>query len=121
MPPALNDYKWIRAFTAYDEWQNSKFSQRNPLTFYTADFTTCQGCHMKRAANVLPEPGAKNGTFVSHRWPAGNSAVPFYYGFDEQLQKADTLARYQRLPHRVEHRQRLGSHARIDYRRGDGG
>lgn len=42
---------------------------------------------MKRAANVLPEPGAKNGTFVSHRWPAGNSAVPFYYGFNEQLEK----------------------------------
>ena len=27
LPPTLNDYKWIRAFTAYDEWQNSKFSQ----------------------------------------------------------------------------------------------
>ena len=87
LPPTLNDYKWIRAFTAYDEWQNSKFSNRNPLTFYTADFTTCQGCHMKRAPNVLPEPGAKNGTFVSHRWLAGNTAVPFYYGFDEQLDK----------------------------------
>jgi tetratricopeptide (TPR) repeat protein len=87
LPPTLNDYKWIRAFTAYDEWQNSKFSNRNPLTFYTADFTTCQGCHMKRAAPTLPEPGAKNGTFVSHRWLAGNTAVPFYYGFDEQLDK----------------------------------
>lgn len=87
LPPALNDYKWIRAFTAYDEWQNSKFSDRNPLTFYTADFTTCQGCHMSRAANMLPEPGAKDGTFVSHRWLAGNTAVPFYYCFDEQLDK----------------------------------
>ena len=87
LPPTLNDYKWIRAFTPYDEWQNSKFSKRNPLTFYTADFTTCQNCHMKRAANSLPEPGAKNGTFASHRWEAGNTAVPFYYGFDEQLTK----------------------------------
>ena len=85
LPPTLNDYKWIRAFTAYDEWQNSKFSNRNPLTFYTADFTTCQDCHMKRAPNALPEPGAKNGTFASHRWLAGNTAVPFYYGFNEQL------------------------------------
>ena len=42
---------------------------------------------MKRAPNTLPEPGAKNGTFASHRWPAGNTAVPFYYGFDEQLEK----------------------------------
>jgi len=87
LPKTLNDYKEIRAFTTYDEWQNSKFSQRNPLTFYQADFTSCQGCHMKRAPNVLPEPGAKNGTFVSHRWPAGNTAVPFYYGFDAQMEK----------------------------------
>jgi hypothetical protein len=83
----LNDYKFIRAFTAYDEWQQSKFSQRNPLTFYTADFTTCQGCHMKRNPISLPDYGAKNGTLVSHRWLAGNTAVPFYYGFDEQLNK----------------------------------
>jgi tetratricopeptide (TPR) repeat protein len=87
LPPMLNDYKWIRAFTAYDEWQGSKFSQQNPLTFYTADFTTCQGCHMKREANALPDSGSKQGTFASHRWLAGNTAVPFYYGFDEQLQK----------------------------------
>src|SRR5271155_2317052 len=87
LPDTLNDYKFIRAFTTYDEWQQSKFSQRNPLTFYNADFTTCQGCHMKRAPNTLLEYGAKNGTFASHSWPAGNTAVPFYYGFDEQLRK----------------------------------
>jgi tetratricopeptide (TPR) repeat protein len=87
LPAELNDYKFIRAFTAYDEWQQSKFSQRNPLTVYTADFTTCQGCHMKRAAITLPDYGAKDGTLVSHRWLAGNTAVPFYYGFDEQLKK----------------------------------
>ena len=87
LPSPLNDYKFIRAFTAYDEWQQSKFSKRNPLTFYTADFTTCQGCHMKRNANTLPDYGAKDGTFASHRWLAGNTAVPFYYGFDEQLKK----------------------------------
>jgi Flp pilus assembly protein TadD len=87
LPNELNDYKFIRAFTVYDEWQNSKFSKRNPLTFYSADFTTCQGCHMKRAPLTLRDYGAKNGTFASHRWPAGNTAVPFYYGFDQQLQK----------------------------------
>jgi len=87
LPPQLNGYKWIRAFTVFDEWQNSKFSQRNPLTFYTANFTPCQGCHMPRKATTLPDYGAKNGTLVSHRWLAGNTAVPFYYGFAEQLEK----------------------------------
>jgi Flp pilus assembly protein TadD len=89
LPNQLNDYKFIRAFTAFDEWQNSKFSKRNPLTFYSADFTTCQKCHMMRVPALAPpqEYGAKEGTFASHRWLAGNTAVPFYYGFDEQLQK----------------------------------
>ncbi len=87
LPDTLNDYKFIRAFTTYDEWQLSKFSQRNPLNFYTANFTTCQGCHMMRAPNKLPDYGAKKGTFANHSWPAGNTAVPFYYGFDEQLDK----------------------------------
>jgi Flp pilus assembly protein TadD len=87
LPPTLNGYKWIRAFTSFDEWQNSKFSQQNPLTFYTADFTTCQACHMMREPIKLPEPGAKHGTLASHRWMAGNTAVPFYYGFNEQMQK----------------------------------
>jgi Flp pilus assembly protein TadD len=87
LPTPLNDYKFVRAFTVFDEWQNSKFSKRNPLTFYTADLTTCQNCHMKRSAPALFEVGQKNGTFASHRWTAGNTAVPFYYGFDEQLQK----------------------------------
>jgi len=93
LPAPLNDYKFIRAFTAYDEWQNSKFSQRNPLTFYSTDFTTCQGCHMKRTPNDLPDYGAKHGTFASHRWLAGNTAVPFYYGFDEQLEKTIAFLR----------------------------
>jgi len=87
LPPTLNGYKWIRAFSTFDDWQNSKFSQQNPLNFYTADFKSCQACHMMREEMNLPDPGAKHGTFASHRWLAGNTAVPFYYGFDEQLQK----------------------------------
>jgi Flp pilus assembly protein TadD len=87
LPDTLNHYKFLSAFTTYDEWQNSKFSQRNPLTFYQASYTICQSCHMRRGAATLPDYGAKAGTFASHRWLAGNTAVPFYYGFDEQLDK----------------------------------
>ncbi len=87
LPNGLNGYKWIRAFTVYDEWINSKFSQRNPLTFYTADFFRCQSCHMMREVAKPGEYGAKKNTFASHRWLAGNTAVPFYYRFDDQLQK----------------------------------
>lgn len=87
LPPNLNGYKWIRAFSAYDDWQNSKFSQQNPLTFYTSDFKSCQDCHMKRVPARLPDYGASQGMIYSHRWLAGNTAVPFYYGFDEQLKQ----------------------------------
>lgn len=87
LPPQLNGYKWIRAFTTYDEWQNSKFSQQNPLTFYSADFKSCQDCHMKRVPPALPDYGARQGLIASHRWLAGNTAVPFYYGNQEQLSK----------------------------------
>ena len=87
LPEHLNDFKFLSAFTVYDEWQNSKFSHQNPLTFYTGDFKTCQNCHMKRGPLVLQDYGAKNGTLASHSWAAGNTAVPFYYGLDEQLKK----------------------------------
>ena len=87
LPNPLNDYKFIRAFTVYDEWQNSKFSHRNPLTFYTADFAVCQNCHMPRGPTTVHDAGAKDGKLASHRWVAGNTAVPFYYGFDEQLDR----------------------------------
>ena len=87
LPNGLNDYKWIRAFTTYDDWQGSKFSTRNPLTFYTAKLSTCQDCHMQRVPASAEEYGAKKGTFAQHRWLAGNTAVPFYYGFEPQLDK----------------------------------
>jgi hypothetical protein len=87
LPPNLNQYKWIRAFTTYDEWQNSKFSQQNPLTFYSADYKSCQDCHMKRVPATLPDYGASQGMIASHRWLAGNTAVPFYYGYEEQLKQ----------------------------------
>src|ERR1700761_5639026 len=59
LPNPLNNYKFLRAFTVYDEWQNSTFSKRNPLTFYSGDFTTCQSCHMTRVPAVGQEYRAK--------------------------------------------------------------
>lgn len=87
LPPELNNYKWIRAFSVYDEWQQSKLSQDTPLTYYTADYADCQDCHMMREPITRPDYGAYKGTLASHRWLAGNTAVPFYYGYKEQLHK----------------------------------
>ena len=95
IPRTLDDYKWLRAISLYEEWQGASFTKQSPLPFYRKDsVSTCQTCHMVREA--LPagsvDPGAKDGKLVSHRWPAGNTLIPQYYKFDEQAQKvADFL------------------------------
>jgi tetratricopeptide (TPR) repeat protein len=95
IPATLDNYKWLRAISLYDEWQAASFTKQSPLPFYRKDsVSTCQTCHMVReplAAGVI-DPGAKEGKLVSHRWPAGNTLVPQYYKFDEQARKvADFL------------------------------
>jgi len=95
IPRSLDDYKWLRAISLYDEWQAASFTKQSPLPFYRKDsVSTCQTCHMFR--EPLPtgavEPGAKDGKLVSHRWLGGNTLIPQYYKFDEQAQKvADFL------------------------------
>ena len=90
IPRSLDEYKWLRAFTVYDEWQGASFTKQSPLPFYRKDtVSTCQTCHMMR--EPLPtnsaDAGAKDGTLVSHRWLGGNTLIPAYYKFDEQAQK----------------------------------
>lgn len=88
IPRSLDNYKWLRAFSVYDEWQGASFSKQNPLPFYRKDVvSTCQTCHMKAVpvSADLSEPGAKHGMFASHRWTGGNSLNPAYYKYDDQL------------------------------------
>jgi Flp pilus assembly protein TadD len=85
LPHALNDYKWQRAISLYDEWQNSSFAKQSPLPFYVKDsVSTCQTCHMQREALTTKDSGAKKGQLASHRWLGANTAIPKIYGFDEQ-------------------------------------
>jgi tetratricopeptide (TPR) repeat protein len=90
IPRTLDDYKWLRAISLYDEWQAASFTKQSPLPFYRKDVvSTCQTCHMVREAvpDGTTEPGAKDGKFVSHRWLGGNTLIPQYYKFDEQATK----------------------------------
>jgi tetratricopeptide (TPR) repeat protein len=87
---SLDDYKFLRAFTVYDEWQGASFTKQTPLPFYRKDVvSTCQTCHMPRQplAPNAQDAGAKDGTLASHRWLGGNSLNAAYYKFDEQSQK----------------------------------
>jgi tetratricopeptide (TPR) repeat protein len=97
LPRSLNGYKWLRAIGTYDEWQTSSRSKRSPLPFYQKDYIACQGCHMPHEAISGKEYGAKSGTLASHRWLGGNTAIPFYYKFDEQLQLTEAFLQRQQL------------------------
>ena len=88
LPASLNGYKWLRAFSTYDEWQLSAFAKQSPLPFYRKDVVSnCQTCHMEHDALTGQDPGAKNGKLASHRWLGGNSLVPVYYGYPEQAKQ----------------------------------
>jgi len=90
IPRTLDDYKWLRAFTVYDEWQAASFTKQSPLPFYRKDsVSTCQTCHMVREplGEGAIDPGAKDSKLVSHRWLGANTLVPQYFKYDEQAQK----------------------------------
>lgn len=97
LPRILDGYKWLRAFGTYDEWQTSSYSKQNPLPFYSKKAQTCQQCHMDREASAWHDYSAKQGEVASHRWTAGNTAIPFYYKYPDQLQKVDAFLQKQRL------------------------
>ena len=85
LPHTLNDYKWQRAISLYDEWQASSFAKQSPLPFYVKDsVSTCQTCHMQREPLKTTDYGAKKGQLASHRWLGANTVIPKIYGFDEQ-------------------------------------
>ena len=97
LPKMLNDYKWQRAFSVYDEWQQSSWSRESPLPFYKKDtVSTCQTCHMA-LSDSSRDYGAKDGKLKSHRFIGANTAIPSYYGYQEQMDKvkeflSDTVA-----------------------------
>ncbi len=87
LPKQLNEYKWLRAFSVYDEWQQSSWSKESPLPFYKKDkVSSCQECHMAKV-DAAEDFGAKNGKLASHRWLGANTAIPEFYGYKDQMQK----------------------------------
>lgn len=84
--PSLNNYKFLRGFSTYDEWQQSAASRETVFPFYKReDRADCRTCHMPRieAANDL---AARQGKVASHRWLGANTAAPLFYQQTRQLQ-----------------------------------
>jgi Flp pilus assembly protein TadD len=90
-PPSLNDYKHIRGFSAYDEWQQSGASHESLLTFYKRDERAdCRVCHMPKVESG-DDRAAKQGKIASHRWPGANTAVPLFYDQKEQAKVTEAF------------------------------
>jgi tetratricopeptide (TPR) repeat protein len=86
IPQELNGYKWLRAFSVYDEWQQSSWSRQSPLPFYKKDVvSTCQSCHMP-GVEAKNDYAAKDGKLASHRFLGANSAIPAFYSYTEQME-----------------------------------
>lgn len=96
-PPSLNNYKHIRGFSAYDEWQQSGASHETVQPFYQREERAdCRSCHMPKIESAN-DRAAKQGKIASHRWLGANTAAPLFYGQKDQVRlteeflKADVL------------------------------
>lgn len=71
----VNNYRWLRGFNEYDNWQASGVSGQGARSFYYPEKpATCAGCHMELVPSQ--DPGNRNGMVHNHRFAAANTAVP---------------------------------------------
>ena len=71
----LNNYRWVRGFNEYDNWQASGVSGQGARAFYyPANSMNCADCHMPMQPSK--DEGNVDGFVHSHRFPGANTAVP---------------------------------------------
>ncbi|MBZ5701415.1 MAG: tetratricopeptide repeat protein [Acidobacteriia bacterium] len=72
----VNNYRWLRGFNEYDNWQASGVSGEGARSFYyPASPLKCPDCHMPLVPSK--DDGNINGFVHSHRFPGANTALPF--------------------------------------------
>ena len=84
----VNNYRWIRGFNDYDNWQASGVSGQGARSFYYPPKpSNCVDCHMPLVASQ--DFGNRGGFVHSHRFPAANTAVPASHGDTEQVEEVE--------------------------------
>ncbi len=74
MDVPVNQYRWLRGFNDYDNWQASGVSGQGARSFYYPPKSqVCSDCHMPLVDSH--DPGNRAGKVHSHRFPAANMAV----------------------------------------------
>src|SRR5437588_1628380 len=80
----VNNYRWIRGFNEYDNWQASGVSGQGARSFYyPAKPVQCADCHMPLGPSK--DMGNIAGFVHSHRFPGANTALPTANEDSEQL------------------------------------
>ena len=88
----VNEYRWVRGFNEYDNWQASGVSGQGARSFYYPPSPmTCRDCHMPLVPS--DDPAARDGLVRSHRFPGANTALPFVNGDAEQLRVVQDFLR----------------------------
>ena len=89
----LNNYKFLRGFSAYDEWQQSAASRETVGPFYKRERRMdCRDCHMP-AVKANNDLAARNGMLSSHRWLGANTITPLFYGQTKQVELTEEFLR----------------------------
>jgi Flp pilus assembly protein TadD len=80
----VNNYRWVRGFNDYDNWQASGVSGMGARSFYYPPKSArCIDCHMPTVDSN--DAGNINGKIHSHRFPGANTALPTANRDQEQL------------------------------------
>ena len=88
----VNNYRWLRGFNDYDNWQASGVSGQGARSFYYPPKPQqCADCHMPLVASN--DFGNRDGFVHSHRFAAANTAVPTSYGDRAQTEAVENFLR----------------------------
>ncbi len=80
----VNNYRWLRGFNEYDNWQASGVSGQGARSFYYPEKSaTCTDCHMPLVNSQ--DPGNRNGKIHNHRFPGANMGVAYVNKDEEQM------------------------------------
>ncbi len=86
----VNNYRWMRGFNDYDNWQASGVSGQGARSFYYPPKTsTCAQCHMPLVKSK--DPGNRDGMIHSHRFAAANTAVAYVNKDEKQLEETKSF------------------------------
>jgi tetratricopeptide (TPR) repeat protein len=82
----VNNYRWIRGFNEYDNWQASGVSGEGARSFYyPAEPMDCADCHMPRVPSQ--DKGNIDGYVHDHSFLAANTALPVANLHEDQLRR----------------------------------